>query len=75
MSSRSFINNFSNSILSTAGTGDILSGIVGGMLCQKIKEPEIKAVQVHTNCAKKVLNKNNKTLIASDLIKEISKCI
>jgi NAD(P)H-hydrate repair Nnr-like enzyme with NAD(P)H-hydrate dehydratase domain len=45
------------------------------MLCQKIKEPEIKAVQIHTNCAKKILNKNNKTLIASDLIKEISKCI
>ena len=32
-----FINNFSNSILSTAGTGDVLSGIVGGMLRQKIK--------------------------------------
>ena len=70
-----FINNFSNSILSTAGTGDVLSGIVGGMLCQKIKKPEINAVQIHTNCARKILNKNYKTLIASDLIKEISKCI
>ena len=70
-----FINNFSNSILSTAGTGDVLSGIVGGMLCQKIKKPEIKAVQIHTICAKRILNNNNKTLIASDLIKEISKCI
>ena len=45
------------------------------MLCQKIKEPEIKAVQIHTICAKRILNNNNKTLIASDLIKEISKCI
>ena len=26
-------------------------------------------------CAKRILNNNNKTLIASDLIKEISKCI
>ena len=63
-----FINNFSNSILATAGTGDVLSGIVGGLLCQNISEPEIKGVQIHTTCAKKILNKKHETLIASDLI-------
>ena len=33
-----YINNFSNSILATAGTGDILAGIIGGLVAQKIKK-------------------------------------
>ena len=67
-----FINDFANSILSTGGTGDVLAGIVGGLLCQNITHPEIKGVLIHTQCAKNILEKKQKTIIASDLIKQIS---
>lgn len=70
-----YINNFANSILSTGGTGDILAGVIGGLLCQKITKPEIKGVLIHTKCAKKILEKKQKTIIASDLLKQISSII
>lgn len=66
------INNFSSSILSTGGTGDILSGIIGSLLCQKVSCPEINGVLIHTLCAKNLLKKQRKTILASDLIQEIS---
>ncbi len=75
LNSKININDFSNSILSTGGTGDVLSGIIGSLLSQKISLPEIKGVLIHTLCAKNVLNKNRKTLLASDLVKEISSVI
>lgn len=70
-----YINDFANSILSTGGTGDILAGIIGGLLCQKITKAEIKGVLIHTKCAKKILEKKQKTIIASDLLKQISSII
>ncbi|MDG2268275.1 MAG: NAD(P)H-hydrate dehydratase, partial [Alphaproteobacteria bacterium] len=70
-----YINDFANSILSTGGTGDILAGIIGGLLCQKITKAEIKGVLIHTKCAKKILEKKQKTIIASDLLKQISSIV
>ena len=67
-----YINNFSNSILATAGTGDILAGIIGGLVAQKIKEAEINGVLIHTAAAKILLNEGKKTIIASELIAKIS---
>mgnify|MGYP003342231416 FL=1 len=67
-----YINNFSNSILATAGTGDILAGIIGGLVAQKVKEAEINGVLIHTAAAKALLNKGKKTIIASDLLAEIN---
>ena len=63
-----YINNFSNSILATAGTGDILAGIIGGLVAQKVKEAEINGVLIHTAAAKALLNEGKKTIIASDLL-------
>jgi NAD(P)H-hydrate epimerase len=67
-----YINNFSNSILATAGTGDILAGIIGGLVAQKVKEAEINGVLIHTAAAKALLNEGKKTIIASDLLAEIN---
>ena len=58
--------------MSTGGTGDILSGIIGSLLCQKVSCPEINGVLIHTLCAKNLLKKQRKTILASDLIQEIS---
>lgn len=70
-----FVNNFSNSILSTAGTGDILSGILGGLVSQKVKEPAKTAVHLHSKCAIEILKKGKKTILASEIINEISSLI
>ena len=60
-----YINNFSNSILATAGTGDILAGIIGGLVAQKVKEAEINGVLIHTAAAKILLNEGKKTLYSN----------
>ncbi len=70
-----YINNFSNSILASAGTGDVLAGIIGSLVAQKYKNPELIGVQIHTIATKKILKQENGTLIASDLLKKISSSI
>lgn len=75
LANRLYINNFADNILSSAGTGDILAGILGGLVGQNIKNPEIKAVMLHTKCALKLKEKQNKTLIASDLVAQISRML
>ncbi len=67
-----YVNDFSNSILATAGSGDVLAGIIGGLVAQKIQEPELLGVQIHTLAAKQLLSKNYKTMIASDILNKIS---
>ncbi len=70
-----YVNDFANSILATGGTGDVLSGILGGLISQKIKNPEKIAVVIHSECANEVIKKNKSTLIASDLIDQIGNVI
>ena len=59
-----YINDFSNSILASAGTGDVLAGIIGALIAQKYKHPEVAGVQIHTIAAKKILAEGQKTLVA-----------
>ncbi len=66
-----FVNPFSNSILATAGSGDILSGIIGGLVSQKVIEPEILGVYLHSESARLVISSGKKTMIASDLLEKI----
>ena len=70
-----YINNFANSILSTGGTGDVLSGIISGLVSQGIENPAKSGVSLHSKCAIEILNKKKKTIIASELINEISYAI
>ena len=67
-----FINNFANSILASSGSGDVLAGIIGGLVAQKHKNPELAGVKIQTYAAKLLLKDNNRTLIATDLLNKIS---
>ena len=67
-----YVNNFANSILATAGSGDVLAGIIGGLIAQNIKNPEVLGVQIHTHSANEFLKNGNKTIVASDLLSKIS---
>ena len=75
LNSKLYVNNFANSILATAGSGDVLAGIIGGLVAQNIKNPEIIAVKIQSFAARKLLKQQNKTMLASDLLEEISKSI
>ena len=70
-----FVNPYSDQILGTAGSGDVLAGIIGGFLSQKTNNAANLGVWVHSKCAKDVSKKKGKTLVASDLIDVIGNVI
>ena len=67
-----YINPFSNGILSTAGSGDVLAGIIGGLIAQKVKNPVNLGVIIHSNAARMSLISNKKTMISSEIISNIN---
>ena len=67
-----YVNPFANSILSTAGSGDILAGIIGGLISQKVKNPVNLGVLIHSNAARKSLKEGNKSIFSSELLNNIS---
>ena len=70
---RAYINAESSSYLATAGSGDVLAGLIGGFLSQQIEA--INAAQlgcfIHSHCG---IN-SGPGLIASDLVKKIPRVI
>ena len=66
-----YVNNCANGILATAGTGDVLAGIAGGMLAQGYSKAGALATYIHSESAKKILAQKSSRLIASDLLKNI----
>tara|TARA_B100001057_G_scaffold501254_1_gene622661 strand:- start:86 stop:1480 length:1395 start_codon:yes stop_codon:yes gene_type:complete len=63
------INNFNMPDLGTAGSGDILAGLIAGIWSAGSKTPARSGVWLHTNLAKKAIeNKTNAYLSASDLL-------
>ncbi len=72
-----FFNPFANGALAKAGTGDVLTGIITGVLAQKQKLffSALIGVQLHSKAASFFDNKkNNKfSLLASDLIENLKK--
>ena len=64
-----FINYFSSPYLATAGSGDVLAGMIGGFLSQQYSgiDATLLGCYVHSQCGISL----NKGLIASDLIDEI----
>jgi len=64
-----FINYFSSPYLATAGSGDVLAGMIGGFLSQQYSgiDATLLGCYVHSQCGINL----NKGLIASDLIDEI----
>lgn len=72
------ISPFANPILATAGTGDILSGIIAGLLAQglKVSDASCVGVFIHSLAAEVIAKEIGKTgMLASDLLKVIPKVI
>ncbi len=70
--SKVYVNLLGNSGLATAGTGDVLSGIIGSFLVQGMKPIEASCcgVYIHGKTADYAVNyTGERSLIASDLIK------
>ena len=65
-----YINYLSSPYLATAGSGDVLSGLIGGFLAQKISPIEATRLgcYIHSQCGISL----GQGLIASDLIKKNS---
>ncbi len=70
-----FINSFANSALATAGSGDVLAGIIGGLIAQKATDPELLGVYLHTEAASQVLMENKVTLLATDIVNKIGNAL
>ncbi len=69
-----FVNSFGSAVLSKGGSGDVLSGLVGSLLAQGYEslDAAISASLAHSIAARNY-DKNNYSLIPSDLIEEIGK--
>ena len=63
-----FINDGANPSLATAGTGDMLCGMIGGLICQgmEIKHSILYAIFIHNK-----LSKNTNNTIVEDFINDI----
>ncbi len=68
-SGEAYINHLSSPHLATAGSGDVLAGLIGGLLAQKYEGVEASklACYIHSQCGIRL----GEGLIASDLILEI----
>lgn len=69
-----FINNLGNSGMATAGSGDVLAGIMVSLLAQGLSafEAAKSAVYLHSIAGDKAAsNRNEQSLIASDIIEEL----
>ncbi len=66
-------NGTGNELLSTAGAGDVLTGIIGSLLAQGLNTFEAAqyGVFIHGTCADSLKLKGRHTALASDIIEEI----
>lgn len=66
-------NGTGNELLSTAGSGDVLTGIIGSLLAQgmNVFEAATYGVCLHGTCADALKSKGQHTALASDIIEEI----
>lgn len=69
-----YVNTFGSAVLSKGGSGDVLSGLVAGLLTQGYSclDAAISASLAHTIAANNY-RKNNYSLIPSDLVEEVKK--
>lgn len=71
---KGYLNPFYNSALAKAGTGDVLTGIIAGLLAQKLKPVDAArcGVWVHSMAAELISRKLTKySVLAEDIIKSI----
>lgn len=68
-----YFNSSGNPLLATAGSGDVLSGIISSLLAQGYNTSDAAKIGVylHGKCADVFLSKGKKTMLASDIISMI----
>ena len=73
--SQMYIISNGNHLLATAGSGDVLSGIIASYIAMgyALKESAVLATYIHGNCSTSLLNKGNEHIYASKIISEIPK--
>lgn len=72
---RIYINTTGNNALATGGSGDVLCGIIAGLLAQKmnIMEAAMLGVFIHGLAAESYTERNNRySMMASDIIEQLS---
>ena len=70
-----YINPFANSALGTAGSGDVLAGILGALLAQGCAAPERTAVWLHSKAASLLIEEGHARITASDLIYKLGRAV
>ncbi len=71
---RAMVSPFATAALATAGTGDVLAGIIGGLLAQRLPafEAACLGVYLHGATAARLASENGDTgMLASDLLPEL----
>lgn len=70
---RLYVNSTGNPALATAGSGDVLTGIITGLLAQQYEPAEAAILGVYLQglCADQWVEKGNHTMIASDIVEMI----
>jgi ADP-dependent NAD(P)H-hydrate dehydratase / NAD(P)H-hydrate epimerase len=69
---------WANPALATAGTGDVLAGLLGGLLAQGMRPAEASrlAVWAHARAARRLIRRRRwRTLLASDLLLQIPRVL
>jgi NAD(P)H-hydrate epimerase len=68
-----WLNPLANPALGTAGSGDILAGMIGSLWAQGSKSPAITGVWLHSQAFLAALNHRGSGVIASDVIEMIGR--
>ena len=72
-----WIHPWANPALATAGAGDVLAGLIGGLLAElRPGEASRLAVWAHARCAERLIRRRRwRTLLASDLLPQIPRVL
>ena len=60
-----YVKSIADSILATAGSGDVLAGVIGGLFSQKSASPAQQGVYIHSKAAE-LLKTEGRTTIRCD---------
>lgn len=74
---KTYFNSSGNPLLATAGSGDVLTGIITSLLAQQysLEDAAIMGVYLHGLCADIWREQGNETMIASDIIEMIPQAL
>jgi NAD(P)H-hydrate epimerase len=70
---RAWVSPWPNPALATAGSGDVLAGLIGGFIAQGLHpaHASLLAVAVQARAAAAIVSRGNRTLLASDVAEEV----